>query len=573
MNTRGVSVLGSLGIGVARSPCVPARPLLRARSVVATPKRFKTTTSFWSTSYPAPVQDAAADKVPPPPPLPAPSAVTQAEETDRQRARRQQRYLDSLMNKAGEVGLQSEEGKYKKMDLCRAHDLDPRDLRKLDSITPSLVPVILTTRSCILISILHLKALIKPDRVIIFNPPGYQESEAARRFKEHLQENVRAGLNSNHCGEGEEEMGLPYEHRALESILVDTANALEEEMGFIRRLVKNLLQNLETDINRENLRKLLHYSRRLAGFQSRAKSIKSAFDELLDSDEDLSAMYITDKLNGRPRALHDHAQLELLLESFTKQVEEIVSEIDTTAANMQSTQEIAELMLDSGRNALLALDIKVSIATLGIGTGALVAGLFGMNLTTTLEDSPWAFAIVSGITAFIAACVFGYGSRVLRKVRHIALVSKPTSLPESVREAKERFVRERLDRQRAIEAERERIARETQARTPNNTLHKVNLSPIPDYEERWTAVRMGQRKEASLWDRLFRPNKLRKQLLGMPSGAVTASSVPSSTTGPKKAQPTPAKAPTRPATKPEKPSATRAPALQPAPAAANAESK
>lgn len=410
--------------------------------------------------------------------------------------------------------------------------------------------------------------------MIIFNPPGYQESEAARRFKEHLQENVRAGLNSNHGGDGEEEMGLPYEHRALESILVDTANALEEEMGFIRRLVKNLLQNLETDINRENLRKLLHYSRRLAGFQSRAKSIKSAFDELLDSDEDLSAMYITDKLNGRPRALHDHAQLELLLESFTKQVEEIVSEIDTTAANMQSTQEIAELMLDSGRNALLALDIKVSIATLGIGTGALVAGLFGMNLTTTLEDNAYAFAIVSGITAFIAACVFGYGSRVLRKVRHIALVSKPTSLPESVREAKERFVRERLDRQRAIEAERDRIRRETQARSNSaNTLHKVNLAPIPDYEERWTAVRLGQRKEASLWDRLFRPNKLRKQLLGMPSAAVTGSKSPSATEtagAAKKAQPTPAKAPTRPTPKPEKPTTARSPALSPAPAPAPA---
>lgn len=47
---------------------------------------------------------------------------------------------------------------------------------------------------------------------------------------------------------------------------------------------------------------------------------------------------------------------------------------------MQSTQEIAELMLDSGRNALLALDIKISIATLGIGSGALLAGLFGMNV-------------------------------------------------------------------------------------------------------------------------------------------------------------------------------------------------
>ena len=48
---------------------------------------------------------------------------------------------------------------------------------------------------------------------------------------------------------------------------------------------------------------------------------------------------------------------------------------------MQTTQEIAELMLDSGRNALLALDVKLSIATLGVGSGALIAGFFGMNVS------------------------------------------------------------------------------------------------------------------------------------------------------------------------------------------------
>jgi magnesium transporter len=48
---------------------------------------------------------------------------------------------------------------------------------------------------------------------------------------------------------------------------------------------------------------------------------------------------------------------------------------------MNSTQEVAELMLDSGRNALLALDVQISIATLGVGTGAFVAGVFGMNVS------------------------------------------------------------------------------------------------------------------------------------------------------------------------------------------------
>jgi magnesium transporter len=49
----------------------------------------------------------------------------------------------------------------------------------------------------------------------------------------------------------------------------------------------------------------------------------------LDVDEDLSAMYLSAKMAHQPRGLTDHEELELLLESFSKQVEEIVSELDT----------------------------------------------------------------------------------------------------------------------------------------------------------------------------------------------------------------------------------------------------
>lgn len=61
---------------------------------------------------------------------------------------------------------------------------------------------------------------------------------------------------------------------------------------------------------------------------------------------------------------------------------------------MQSTQEIVELILDSNRNALLALDLKISILTMGIGIGTLVAGVFGMNvrrrqIRAQLPRSPW----------------------------------------------------------------------------------------------------------------------------------------------------------------------------------------
>ncbi len=67
---------------------------------------------------------------------------------------------------------------------------------------------------------------------------------------------------------------LVAEFRALESVLLSVLSALEAEMVFIRNLVGGLLAELEDDIDHDRFRRLLHYSRRLASFQSRAKLVR-----------------------------------------------------------------------------------------------------------------------------------------------------------------------------------------------------------------------------------------------------------------------------------------------------------
>ena len=92
----------------------------------------------------------------------------------------------------------------------------PRDLRKLDSLSPNLVPLILSRRKCILVSILHIRALIKPDRVIIFDTAGTVESDVQKRFKWHLERNIKAGLKAGE--EGDDQTFLDYEHRLALSL-------------------------------------------------------------------------------------------------------------------------------------------------------------------------------------------------------------------------------------------------------------------------------------------------------------------------------------------------------------------
>jgi len=279
------------------------------------------------------------------------------------------------------------------------------------------VPTLLVRQEAILVNILHIRALVKPDAVLLFDTYGSVNSKLQSSFLYHLEHNLKA-----------KGTGLPYEFRALDSILFSVLGALDAEMTFLRRLLGTLLAELDDDIDREKFMRLLHRSRKLTSFRNRAKLVQEALEEVLEQDEDLVAMYLTDKKNGVQREPSDHEDLEVLLESFAKQVEEIVNETETTQSNVQSTQEIVELILDSNRNALLTLDLKISIITMGLGVGTLLAGLFGMNLTSHLEEHSYAFYIMSGFSVVFAGVFSMYAIRRLRQIRKVGPLSdsKPT---------------------------------------------------------------------------------------------------------------------------------------------------
>jgi hypothetical protein len=111
---------------------------------------------------------------------------------------------------------------------------------------------------------------------------------------------------------------------------------------------------------------------------------------------------------------------------------------------MSTTQEVAELILDSNRNALIAMDLRVSIATLGIGVGALASGVFGMNvsvrrepdachngwltsgtgilqLTSHIESHPLAFYFVTGSAVIAALATTALGLRRLRLLQRVGI--------------------------------------------------------------------------------------------------------------------------------------------------------
>ena len=78
-------------------------------------------------------------------------------------------------------------------------------------------------------------------------------------------------------------------------------------------------------------------------------------------------------------------------------------------------------ILDANRNSLMLLDLKFSIGTLGIGSGAFVAALYGMNLKNFMEDSDLGFWGVTGWSVVFAAIICSYGLTKLRKVQRVSM--------------------------------------------------------------------------------------------------------------------------------------------------------
>lgn len=78
-------------------------------------------------------------------------------------------------------------------------------------------------------------------------------------------------------------------------------------------------------------------------------------------------------------------------------------------------------ILDANRNSLMLLDLKFSIGTLGIGTAAFAASLFGMNLKNFMEESNFGFGGVTAGSFIAAALVWMYGLKRLRRVQRVSM--------------------------------------------------------------------------------------------------------------------------------------------------------
>ena len=303
---------------------------------------------------------------------------------------------------------------FNKWNFLRDHNLFPRDLRKIDTSSVDIIPTILVKPHCILVNLLHIKALIEKDRLFIFDTTNPESAMKLGVLMYDMESRLpQVSPNSSNF----------YEHRALEIILINIMSCLETEFKECSTVCKQILIELENEVNRDKLRELLIKSKTLSSFYQKTFLIRQVLDDLLENDDDMAMMYLTDPRiprsdfsntsispspsleitdnleqsfpkNGKKMNKErcnenqeddgdeaiDFSDLEMLIENYYTQCDEFVQQSTSLIEDIKSTEEIVNIILDANRNSLMLLELKITIYTLGFTVASLLPAFYGMNL-------------------------------------------------------------------------------------------------------------------------------------------------------------------------------------------------
>jgi hypothetical protein len=181
------------------------------------------------------------------------------------------------------------------------------------------------------------------------------------------------------------------------------------------------LSSLIADGSGSTLMHLLQLKNGLTSFEVTLRETGNALRDLLETDEDMAMMYLSVKKSGGHPLPSEHGEVEVILETYLRKVDELLNEVEQMVRSITLTEEHIQIRLDSTRNSMMKLELLTSICTFGITSAALGAALFGMNLPNGLEHSPYAFLAATGVFVLLAGAIIRKGVTISR-ARHIHLM-------------------------------------------------------------------------------------------------------------------------------------------------------
>ena len=269
-------------------------------------------------------------------------------------------------------------------DISAEFHLHARDLRPIFSVKQ--LSTISPRGEAIILNLGDLKIVVGATRAFVFNA---QNPEIKNEFLPEIIAKRKA------------EPSTPLEIVFLETALAFSLKKLHEKFSENEKRVRKIFAKLKNSISDEYFEALLNLKKHLSKLERTIKELEEATEEILKDDDDLAKMCLSGASNA--------PEIENVLEHAWEQFEDLSHRIAELNENIDDTQEIITLKMANRRNVIIKFDLVVTFVTAILSGLAVIAGVFGMNLKSGLEESEiafWAvtFAVFAGFfLSFLAA--------------------------------------------------------------------------------------------------------------------------------------------------------------------------
>eukprot|EP01024_Parvocaulis_polyphysoides_P045008 TRINITY_DN417_c0_g1_i1.p1 TRINITY_DN417_c0_g1~~TRINITY_DN417_c0_g1_i1.p1 ORF type:complete len:492 (-),score=86.32 TRINITY_DN417_c0_g1_i1:346-1821(-) len=249
---------------------------------------------------------------------------------------------------------------------------------------------------------------------------------------------------------------LSFELRVLEVCLEAVVKFLNESFQKLESSIRKALDDLTLRIDPKNLERVRKMKTSLVRFKTHVETVKEVLEHYLNNDQDMKDVNLSGKdMLASPQnsvcghSLSEHRSqslqrsqisemegsthydafddaksasssssssslmeeivnpVEMLLEAYYMPVDQIWNRVEGLEEYVDDTEDYINMQQDYQRNQLILLELGMTSATLAVGVGAMIAGIFGMNLTSGWENGKEQFMLVSIVIGILMFVVLG----------------------------------------------------------------------------------------------------------------------------------------------------------------------
>eukprot|EP00235_Prasinoderma_singulare_P002658 CAMPEP_0119179814 /NCGR_PEP_ID=MMETSP1315-20130426/55371_1 /TAXON_ID=676789 /ORGANISM="Prasinoderma singularis, Strain RCC927" /LENGTH=613 /DNA_ID=CAMNT_0007174067 /DNA_START=68 /DNA_END=1909 /DNA_ORIENTATION=- len=182
---------------------------------------------------------------------------------------------------------------------------------------------------------------------------------------------------------------LPFALRALDLLLSAAVRVLSLRVESTEAMLAEALEQVTKNTSLRALEVTKQHKGDANKLRTALNDMDGELERRLQDKDDLIAMEEVAGISQEEHELHQRImgqRAELVIDAAAMDMEALIDRMELLEKEIDSTEDLLSLKLDTMRNQILKVEVGLAIVQIPLALGAMITGMFGMNLYSGVED-------------------------------------------------------------------------------------------------------------------------------------------------------------------------------------------